>query len=453
MNAMQASSGSPRRRNALGALAGFCGSLLVHLLVLTGLRWAGTIPAIDFELARPNEVEFGITDEVAAPEPAPQATPPAPPSETAPPAEFAAAPAPPKPKPRPKPKPQQIDAGTPDEKGHSADAQRSRSSAGKGERPLLSAFAPEGAQIALRLHMGRVRDSELAPDVRALLDAIADFRLLLDGSGLDPLNDLERLYLASPDLRRTHLVVAGQYLGGEEVAERAVSNLAAARGLAAEWTRHGALRVAPWHDLDETDRVLALIAPHQFAISRSDDLERVLQVARALARRRAQAKKASRGRDDPEEDVGAALLALEPDETLALSVEGVRLFARGNLQGIPERLEASVRMLPNGSLDVQARAHFPDEDGAKRAESYWERTRARFADHPLVAFIGMRAPLASAVLQTEGSELQARTQVSAQQARVVLGFIRNAVAPPPPQPALDGSYKPAEPKRLSPPGP
>jgi hypothetical protein len=275
--------------------------------------------------------------------------------------------------------------------------------------------------------MGRVRASKLAPDVRLLLEAVADWRLILEGSGLDPLRDLERLYIASPDLQRAHLVIAGQYVGGEEVARRAVEAMATARGRVLRWRKYGAVRVAPWYNLDQTARVLALIAPRQFAITRSEDLPRVLQVARALAQRRA-ADKA-----EADVDPAEALLALDKDETLALSVEGARLFARGNVRGVPERLEASVRSLDDGAaLDVRVTGYFEDARSAEQAQVYWERVRERYAGHPLVALIGLRAPLADASVATSESEVEARTRVTLEQARVVLGFIRNAVAPPPP---------------------
>jgi hypothetical protein len=188
----------------------------------------------------------------------------------------------------------------------------------------------------------------------------------------------------------------------------------------------GAIRVAPWHNSDETPRVLALIAPQQFAITRSEDLSRVLQVARALAERRAKAGV----RRDPAD----ALLALDDGETLALSVEGARAFARGNLRGIPERFDASLRELDGGRIEARVRGTFEDAATAQQAAAYWERVRARYADNPLVALIGLREPLAGATLSAEGEQLEVRTEASLQQARVVLGFIRGALAPPPADP-------------------
>jgi hypothetical protein len=410
-------------------MVGMFGSLLVHLLVFAALRWAGTMPEMDFDLELPSEVEFGVSDAPEVEEPL--AVPPEPAKAPEPVAAAADAPA----RDRRKPDTDGPDAGVADAGSTPESAQTSDAGVpGQGDRPLLAAFAPEGAQIALRVHLGRVRGSELAPDVRGLLEAIADWRLILDGSGLDPLQDLERLYIASPDLRRAHLVMAGQYVGGVEVAQRAVAAMAAARGLEARWRTHGGIRVAPWHNLDETERILALIAPQQFAITRTEDLQRVLQVARALARRKAKNER-------PEVDPGEALLALDQDETLALAVEGARLFARGNLRGIPERLEASVRA-GQGEFDVLATGHFESEKAAERAAAYWQRERDRFAANPLVALIGLREPLVDAEIDAEGTSITARTRVSVQQARLVLGFIRDTLAPPRPAPAPSDALPP-----------
>jgi hypothetical protein len=426
---MRDRSASWRGRMQLGAALGALGSLIVHALAFFVLRWAGTMPELDFDLELPSEVEFGVSQAPTAEEPlaAPAAAPEPPPSAAAPSAITA--------KSEKRKPPAEPDAGIPDAAAElPTDAAADAGAPGEGDRPVLSAYAPAGAQIALRVHMGRVRESELAPDVRSLLEAVADWRLILEGSGLDPLRDLERLYIASPDLQRAHLVIAGQYVGGEEVARRAVEAMATARGEVLHWRKYGAVRVAPWYNLDQTARVLALIAPRQFAITRSEDLPRVLQVARALAQRRAADKAAPK----PEVDPAEALLALDKDETLALSVEGARLFARGNVRGVPERLEASVRSLEDGTaLDVRVTGHFEDARSAEQAQVYWERVRERYAGHPLVALIGLRAPLADASVAASESAVEARTRVTLEQARVVLGFIRNAVAPPPPAPRLE----------------
>src|SRR4051794_21699416 len=200
----------PARRRALGVLLGVLGSALAHALIYAALNWKVTLPPIDFELKIPSHVEFEMPGPTpptqppvtpANPEPSEQAQPPA--SEPA----LAAATAPAKPRiKRPK---AAADAGVGDERPH----ERHPDAPSAPGEPALAAFAPAGAQIALRVNMARIRDSELAPDVRTLLEAVPDWRLILGGSGIDPLRDLERLYLASPDLKRSSVIIAGEYAG------------------------------------------------------------------------------------------------------------------------------------------------------------------------------------------------------------------------------------------------
>lgn len=417
MTVMARASAAPRRTLPFGGLLGLLGSVAVHGLLYAVLRWAGTMPGVDFEIALPSEVEFGMT-EPAAPEPPPSSPPRAePPRAPAEPAPLAEAP-----KPKPKPKPKPPDAGVAEAPADEA-ADRAALPAAERGQPLLSAYAPEGAQIALRLHMGRVRESALAAEVRSLFQAIVDFKMVLEGSGLDPLRDLERLYIATPDLRRANIVIAGQYVGDPDLPQRAVESLAAARGETATFRREGAIRVAPWLNRDETPRVLALIAPQQFAITRSEDLPRVLQVARALAARRA--------REATRRDPAEALLALDDGETLALSVEGARAFVRGNLRGVPERLEIQVRERAGGSFEVTAQGFFPDERAAEAAAAYWQSVRDRYAGNLLVAAIGLRGPIADTEIEAQDERIELRSHATREQARTVLGFVTNALIPPP----------------------
>jgi hypothetical protein len=415
------------RKGALGAALGVLGSLLAHGLIYAVLNFEVSLPPIDFELQVPSHVEFGMTEPVSmSTPPAPADTPsPAPAAAneaaTAQPAEAEAAVAPAPPKPKPKRKKPPADAGVADEDHASPPSLPAPS-----DRPALAAFAPAGAQIALRVNMARVRDSELAADVRTLLEAVPDWRLILGGSGIDPLRDLERLYLASPDLQRSSVVIAGEYAGDDDLPQRAVANMAEARGVKATWrTARGAIPTAPWPNEDDTARVVALIGPHQFAITRPEDLPRVLAVARALAKRRAEGAAA----DAPEGEAGDALLGLEDGESLALSVEGAQAFARGNTKGIPERFDLSVRQADRGAFDVRITGHFADRAAAEQARRYWSAMRDRYASHFLVALVGLREPLVGAELEVDGDRLVVRGAVAATQARTLLGFLQGAVSP------------------------
>jgi hypothetical protein len=425
---MSAREGTWRTGSARGIGVGLLASALAHGGVYALLSWSSTMPSVDFELTLPSEVEFGMTEAAAvapAPPPAPAQVPAAAPAEAA---------AGDKPKPKPKPKQEPADGGVADAgdepRPEVAQAEPKRSSdaglpGGDTKDGALAAFAPRGAQIALRVHMGRVRQSPLADDVRTLLDAVPDWRLVLGGSGIDPLRDLERLYLATPDLQRSNLVIAGEYVGSAELPRAAVASLATARGRTATWSKRGGIAIAPWFNEDETERVVALIAPHQFAITRPDDLPRVLLVARALAARRKENARTQAERAD--EGEGDALLALDEHQSFAVSIEGARMFARGNTRGVPERLELAVSLEENGEYAVHASGFFESSRAAENARAYWQDVRDQFASHPLVSLIGMRAPLTRSELRSEASEVAFSTHVTVAQARVLLGFVRQAL--------------------------
>jgi outer membrane biosynthesis protein TonB len=399
---------------------GLFGSLALHGLIVALVAWAPPLPDVDFELELPSEVDFGV------PEAAELVEPPAPTEPVLP----APAPAQPTPSdaPTPKPKPKGLDAGTPEPDAAVADA--AVEDAGKKPEPVaapkpaatpkLAAFAPKGSQINIRLDIEQIRASPLSEDVRLLLIDAPDFRAVVEGSGIDAVRDLDRLFLASPDLRRANVVIAGQHTSQPQLPQRAVAALATANSKPARWKTRGNISVAPWLNRDDTERVVALLASDQFVISPTKDLGRVLAVARSMSG------------DKALDDAGkSALLALPDGVAGVLTVYDARRFARGNLRGVPMQLEVVTRLSPDGGVTATIRGQFETEDAADSAVEYWSRTRERFASHPLVALVGMRTPLISASIKREHRDIVIEGALSQQQARTLLGFARSTFAPPP----------------------
>jgi hypothetical protein len=378
-------------------------SVALHALIFIAVHDYMRMPKLDLEFQLPSEAEFGVLEEQRAPEPqpepAPAATPPEPP---------AAAPAPAKHKPKPA-KP----AAPPEPQLPAALA-----AAGGAAK-----FAPKGSQLALRLDLDRIRNHPLSEEAGALLSAIPDVRALLDGSGVDPLRDLSRLFLASPDLRREHVVMAGKYTGDESVPKSAVARLAEQKGVAAAWRTQRGIATAPWHNADETQRVVALLGPGLFAITRPDDLARVLAVARAARAH------------TTDTDAGEALVQMSERELINVAVENARSFVRGaRAQIAPDQLVISVReqAADAQALELNATAHYPDADQAEAALQYWEQLRARYASHPLVALMSLDRLLRDLKLTRESGDLKAVVEVPPRQARLLLRFIRDSVRGPEP---------------------
>lgn len=288
-----------------------------------------------------------------------------------------------------------------------------------------AARVPPGAQIALRVDMGRIRKSPVAADVRALLAAIPDWKALLDGSGIDPIEQVDRLLIATPNLQRDKIVLAGRYLGGEQVVRDAVQRLATSKGVAADWRRQGNVLVAPWANADQTERVIALVGPQHFTISRAEDLPRVLAIAAARAER---AKKGAR--KPPQQHPADALLSMDDGEGMSLEVEGAAQFVRRGRRGIPERLRLSALERPGERLDVLGTFTYLDAATAEDARDYWVALRDRYASNALVSLLGLSAPLSGATVERSETELHIKLSLTADQVRLILGYVRELLAPP-----------------------
>lgn len=397
-------------------------SALGHALFATVVLERYRLPDLDMEIQVPIDVELGMTESVEAPPPPPPAPPPEPPPARAPKLpkagpgadagrdaalDDAAALA---------------DAGDAGDAaltdGGAPDAQTDAAPPSLADAGPPGARLPPGAQIALRIDMTRIRESPLAADVKLIVAAIPDWKALLDGSEIDPVDQLDRLLLATPNLQREKVVVAGRYLGGREVVDRAVQNMAAARGVEASWRNRQGIPVAPWANADATPRVIALVGPAHFTISREEDLDRVLAIAAARAAR-GRGKRAGQ----PEGSVADALLSMEEREGISLEVEGVEQFIRRGKRGIPQRLRVSATEVPGPRLMLRGRLVYADGEAAADALAFWNEKRDAYARNALVAVLGLAPVLKEAELQQLDTEVQITLHLSIAQARLALGYV------------------------------
>lgn len=285
---------------------------------------------------------------------------------------------------------------------------------------------PPGAQIAVRVDMARIRESPIADDVRNLVATIPDWRALLGGSGIDPVAQLDRLLIATPNLQRDKIVLAGRYLGGERVVVEAVARLAAAKGVTAAFRSERGVRIAAWESPDPTPRVIALIGPRHFVIARAADLPRILAIAAARAQRRAGGAR-PKGAEHPAD----ALLAMEPDEGLSVEVEGAGRFVRGGNQPVPDRLRLSAVARPGDRIGLRSVFSYETPASAAEAARFAERLKERYGRNALVMLLGLADAVADAQVAQEARDVHVDLTLTATQARLILGYVRELFGPPP----------------------
>jgi hypothetical protein len=286
---------------------------------------------------------------------------------------------------------------------------------------------PPGAQLALRIDMKRVRESPLAPDVTGFLRGVPDWQLILEGSGIDPVADLDRLLVATPNLERSKLVLAGRHRRGPSFAQKSVKRLARSRGKGVRWQQRYGVATAPWRNLDRTRRTIALLGPHHFSITRPEDLQRVLAMTAARELRDAEKEGlvAARGPD--------ALLSMGPEEAISLEIEGVHRFVIGNIRHIPVRLRLAVRESGPDEVTVSVLATYDSEGQAQAASVYWKKVAQFYSQQLIMSLAGFGKTLRLMELTPEEDRIQVSFTLNADQIRFILSYaegrLRGATRP------------------------
>lgn len=390
---------------ALSTTFGLVASLLLHAAVF-GYMASRTINFdFDFELTLPMEVEFGLTEGMVA---------------TVTPGGTA----------RPTPdgvgnravgeltdeSQSEVDAGVP-EPDAGADAGADYEIPVGPSAITGPSRIPAGTQLALRVDMKRIRESPLGPDVTQFLSGVPDWQLLLAGSGIDPVEDLDRLLVASPNLERSKLVLAGRHRRGKTFTQESVQRMARSRGKRAPWKRRYGVRTAPWHDLDRTKRTIAVLSPHHFTIMRQQDLQRVLALAKARELRDAKKEGlvAARGPD--------ALLSMGPEEALSLEIEGVHQFVRGSVQHIPIRLRVAVRETGPDETTVTALVTFASDADARDASVYWTKVANFYARQLIMTLAGFGKTLRRMKFDPKQERIEVSFTLTADQIRFILSYL------------------------------
>ena len=448
---MSARSDEARARR-LRLLAGWVAlSLAVHALLFLVL--SGFERGRGLELELPREIELGMSelkpgDPGAAPEPAPAAPPPPEPVRPARPKHAA------RPQPlddgafaldagvaaQPEPDQQERDAAVALGAPGGVDGGAPNVASGSGSSLLGGGLGlgfgsggfgngsggggPPGAVIGLHADLERIGASSLVLETQALLALIPGWQDVLAGSGLDPASDFARVFVATPSLERGSLLVSARVRGGRRTIASAVDKLARERGQPAAFADSAGLQVAPWRSRGPTARVAALLGGDQLLIARGPDVARAELVAAALARRHAR-------QPGMEHASGmAALLAMYEGEAVALSIEGVRVFAPPLARDyVPLGLRISLRRVDEYYAELRLFGYYESPARAAAAATQLETLRPQWAEHAQVKYLGLQSAIREAQLSTAGSTLTLDAKVTLHQTRYLMHAVSRLLQP------------------------
>ena len=264
--------------------------------------------------------------------------------------------------------------------------------------------------------MKRVRESPLGPDVTQFLKGVPDWQLILAGSGIDPVEDLDRLLVATPNLQRSKLVLAGKHRHDESFARASVKRLARSRGKSVRWRRSFGVPTARWYNRDTTPRTIALLSSLHFSITRKQDLERLLALTKARELRDAE-------QEELESVSGPdALLSMGSEDALSLEVEGVHRFVLGSVKHVPSRLRVAVRETGANEATVSTLATYASPEEAREAAEYWTKVATFYSKQLVLSLAGFGKTLRRMELEPDGKRVRVRFTLNADQIRFILSY-------------------------------
>lgn len=277
---------------------------------------------------------------------------------------------------------------------------------------------PPGAVIGLHADLQRITDTSLVLELRALLGLIPDWQEVLAGSGLEVADDFARVFVATPSLDHSALVISARVRGGQRTVKAAVQRLAQERKQPAAFAERAGLAVAAWRNRGPTERVVALIGSEQLLIARPDDVGRAAAVAEALARRHARQPGMERAPGS------AALLAMYEGEAAALSVEGVRRFAPASAREVlPLGLRISLRHIDEFYAQLRLYGYYESAARAAAAAERLEVLRPELVEHPRSQYLGLQSALREATVTVHATTVTIDTKVTLHQTRYLLNSV------------------------------
>ncbi|MFO0714836.1 MAG: hypothetical protein U0353_33660 [Sandaracinus sp.] len=273
-------------------------------------------------------------------------------------------------------------------------------------------FLPEGHLVLARLDMARVRRSPVAVDVESAMVAQPTWQNLAGGSGIRPVQDLDQMVVAADGVYAQRRVAVLRYVGTEAMVRDRLLALSVARSLPLTWSEVDGFAVSTMPVALPVPHSVVLTAEHEVVVCPTDDVARVVAVARDHARRRASA-----GPD----------AVLEPQLTFAagevatlISSEPMPAYAGYPTPPQSYRMHA---MEDDASHQVFVYLHgeFATEADAQAALDWALASARQYASEFIVRGAGLSRPLEVLTGTRQGTAIDLQTNLTVDEVRRGLG--------------------------------
>jgi hypothetical protein len=257
-----------------------------------------------------------------------------------------------------------------------------------------SVVLDEPYRYVIRSDVSQVRGTPLEPEIRRLLEAIPQWRAVLEVSDLDPINDIDSIVAGAPGRGSKEYVMLARHNSTVEEVKQLVVDIARSQGHTVEWGEHQGIPAADWPGEPEVEQSVALPRDNWLVLGPS------AEVARLIALSRTDGCELVPGFPMPWDD-GSVV-----DEGAGLMGSG-----RGIMGGeeerphYPDRFKVRIWGDENGDVTARWEGSFDDPDDAAEAREYWDSRRQEYANNPMLSLLGLSSAIEDAEFEADGGEL------------------------------------------------
>jgi len=253
----------------------------------------------------------------------------------------------------------------------------------------------EPYRYVIRSDISQVRGTPLEPEIRRLLEAIPQWRAVLEVSDLDPINDIEAIIAGAPGRGSKEYVMLARHNAPLEQVREFVVAIAASQGQEVEWGEHDGIPVAGWPGEAEVVQSVALPRDNWLVLGPSSE------VARFIAISKTEGSELVSGFPMPW-DGGAVV-----DEGAGLMGTG-----RGVMGGeeerphYPDNFSMRIWGESDGGVTARWQGHFEDAAEAEAAQAHWGARRDEYAGNPMLSLLGLSSAIEGAHFTRDEGDLE-----------------------------------------------
>jgi hypothetical protein len=249
----------------------------------------------------------------------------------------------------------------------------------------------------IRTDITQVRGTPLESEIRRLLEAIPQWRAVLDVSELDPINDIDAIVAGAPGRGSKEYVMLARHRSSVEDVQALIVAIARSQGHQIVWGQHQGIPVAEWPGEPEVVQSVALPREDWLVIGPSAEVSRVIAISRSSSTELVE------GFPMPW-DGGAVV-----EDGVGLMGSGRGVMGGGedieDRPHYPDRFKVRIWGDEQGNVRARWDGSFDDPAEAAGALQYWEARRAEYAGNPMLSLLGLSSAIESSRFQADGGDL------------------------------------------------